>query len=176
MDDLIILVDEADNPVGFEEKLKAHQEGKLHRAFSIFIFNEDGELLLQKRAHGKYHSAGLWTNTCCSHPRPNEDTLKAARRRLEEEMGFDCGLKEIFKFNYKAKLDGGIIENELDHVFVGQYGTDPIINKTEVEDFKWVNIEWLETDMSEHPEQYTIWFKICFKEVLTLKHGASGKV
>ena len=166
MIDYVILVDKDDNPIGREEKLKAHELGLLHRAFSIFIWNTKGELLLQKRSLSKYHSAGLWTNTCCSHPRPSEDIMEAAHRRLQEEMGFDCELKKAFHFTYTAKLDAGLTENEFDHVLVGTHDTDPIINPDEADEFKWASMEWIKEDMTTHPDDYTVWFKICFEEVL----------
>ena len=164
--DQVILVDENDCPIGIEEKLKAHQEGKLHRAFSIFIFNSKNELLLQQRAFGKYHSEGLWSNTCCSHPRPKEKILDAAHRRLQEEMGFDCELKEIFSFVYKANLDKGLIENEFDHVLVGRYNDQPVINQSEAASAKWIDAQSLIADMQNNPKQYTFWFRECLGKVL----------
>ncbi len=125
----VILVDENDNELGKEEKLKAHKEGKLHRCFSILIFNSKEELLIQKRAKNKYHSGGLWANTCCSHPKPGEDTEIAAHRRLKEEFGFDCELKQLFNFTYKKTFDNGLTENEFDHVFIGITNSEPIPNK-----------------------------------------------
>ncbi|MFA5792045.1 MAG: isopentenyl-diphosphate Delta-isomerase [Candidatus Paceibacterota bacterium] len=166
MNDLIILVDENDNQIGLEEKLKAHQSGNLHRAFSIFVFNNKNELLLQQRALDKYHSGGLWTNTCCSHPRPEEETINAAHRRLQEEMGFNCELIEIFSFKYKAIFNNGLIENEFDHVFIGKYDNEIIPNNEEVNAYKWVDLKWLEKDMKENQEIYTEWLKICFEKVL----------
>jgi len=154
----VILVDENDNPIGREEKIKAHEMGKLHRCFSILIFNPKGELLIQQRAKFKYHSSGLWSNTCCSHPRPNEDLKTEAKRRLKEEVGVDCDLKEIFTFIYKAKV-GALIEHEFDHVFVGRFNGTPRVNPKEVQDLKWVNLKKLEKDMKEHPRKYTFWFK-----------------
>ena len=158
----VILVDEKDNQVGLMPKLEAHQKGLLHRAFSVFIFNSDYKLLLQKRASSKYHSGGLWTNTCCSHPRDGEDTIDAANRRLNEEMGIKTSLRKVFDFIYTAELDNNLIENEFDHVFYGVYDIDPIINKDEAEDFKWVNIETLKNDIENNKDQYTVWFKIAF--------------
>ena len=166
MVEYVILVDENDAPVGREEKMKAHEKGMLHRAFSIFIFNGRGELLLQRRALSKYHSAGLWTNTCCSHPHPSEDVIEAAHRKLVQEMGFDCELKEAFHFRYTAKLDAGLTENEFDHVLIGTYNKDPILNPDEADDFKWAPIEWLKADILKNPDKYTVWFKICFEKVL----------
>jgi isopentenyl-diphosphate delta-isomerase len=165
--DLLILVDKNDDIVGEEEKLKAHQQGKLHRAFSIFIFNSKKQLLLQQRSLTKYHSAGLWTNTCCSHPRPHEETLAGAHCRLQDEMGFDCELKEIFSFKYLANFDNGLIENEFDHVIIGNYDQEPIPNLEEVNQYKWVDILYLQNNIKEEPELYTEWLKICFKKVVT---------
>ena len=158
----VILVDEKDNQVGLMPKLEAHQKGLLHRAFSVFIFNSDYKLLLQKRASSKYHSGGLWTNTCCSHPRDGEDIIDAANRRLNEEMGIKTSLRKVFDFIYTAELDNNLIENEFDHVFYGVYDIDPIINKDEAEDFKWVDIETLKNDIENNKDQYTVWFKIAF--------------
>ena len=158
----VILVDEKDNQVGLMPKLEAHQKGLLHRAFSVFIFNSDYKLLLQKRASSKYHSGGLWTNTCCSHPRDGEDIIEAANRRLNEEMGIKTSLRKVFDFIYTAELDNNLIENEFDHVFYGVYDIDPIINKDEAEDFKWVDMETLKNDIENNKDQYTVWFKIAF--------------
>ena len=158
----VILVDEKDNQVGLMPKLEAHQKGLLHRAFSVFIFNSDYKLLLQKRASSKYHSGGLWTNTCCSHPRDGEDIIDAANRRLNEEMGIKTSLRKVFDFIYTAELDNNLIENEFDHVFYGVYDIDPIINKEEAEDFKWVDMETLKNDIENNKDQYTVWFKIAF--------------
>jgi isopentenyl-diphosphate Delta-isomerase len=163
----IILVNENDEPIGASEKLEAHQLGKLHRAFSIFIFNSKGELLLQKRASSKYHSGGLWSNTCCSHPRVNEDTLSAAHRRLQEEMGLDCDLKEVHKFVYKIKFDNGLTEYEYDHVLVGKSDEAPKLNLEEVEDWKWVKLSQLCEDVKNNPENFTSWLKICLNDVLS---------
>ena len=158
----VILVDEKDNQVGLMPKLEAHQKGLLHRAFSVFIFNSDYKLLLQKRASSKYHSGGLWTNTCCSHPRDGEDIIDAANRRLNEEMGIKTSLRKVFDFIYTAELDNNLIENEFDHGFYGVYDIDPIINKDEAEDFKWVDMETLKNDIENNKDQYTVWFKIAF--------------
>jgi len=157
----VILVDKKDREIGIEEKLKAHQNGgKLHRCFSILVFNSKGELLLQQRASTKYHCGGLWTNTCCSHPSPGESTEKAAHRRLTEEMGFDTELKEIFSFIYKADFDNGLTENEFDHVFTGTYEGKVTPNPEEVGDYKWVGIRELKRDVKKNPSKYTKWFKI----------------
>ena len=159
----VILVDENDNQVGLMPKLEAHQKGLLHRAFSIFIFNSKYELLLQKRASSKYHSGGLWTNTCCSHPREGEEILDAAKRRLIEEMGIDTSLRKVHDFIYKAELDNDLTEHEFDHVFYGIYNEDPIINKDEADDFKWIDMDSLNEDIKTNGNNYTIWFKIAFE-------------
>lgn len=161
----MILVDEHDNQLGVEEKMKAHQEAKLHRAFSIFIVNSQGQWLLQQRAQSKYHCGGLWTNTCCSHPRPDETVEAAAHRKLKQEMGFDTHLKEIFSFTYKAPFDNGLTEHELDHVLVGTWDGQPELNPEEAEAFKWVSLEELRKDVHSHPEKYTPWFKIALEKV-----------
>ncbi len=158
----VILVDENDKEIGFEEKMEAHKTGKLHRAFSIFVFNSKGELLLQRRARDKYHSGGLWSNTCCSHPRVGETLEEAVHRRLKEEMGFDCELREAFHFIYKARV-GDLTEHELDHVFIGRYNGEVNPNPDEVEEYKWVPVASLSKDMKVHPENYTEWFKIAFE-------------
>ena len=158
----VILVDENDTQVGLMPKLEAHQKGLLHRAFSVFIFNNNHQLLLQKRAVSKYHSGGLWTNTCCSHPREGEETINAANRRLIEEMGIKTNLRKVFDFIYKAELDNELTENEFDHVFYGLYNEDPIINIEEVDDFKWIDMETLNNDITANGQNYTVWFKIAF--------------
>ena len=158
----VILVDKNDNQVGLMPKLEAHEKGVLHRAFSIFIFNSKYELLLQKRASSKYHSGGLWTNTCCSHPREGEDILDAANRRLDEEMGIKTSLRKVYDFIYKAELDNQLTEHEFDHVFYGVCDNDPILNKDEAEDFKWVDMETLNNDIIKNEDNYTVWFKIAF--------------
>ncbi len=166
MQERVILVDPMDREIGTEEKLKAHREGKLHRAFSVFVFNTSGELLLQKRSETKYHSGGLWTNTCCSHPRPGESHDCAARRRLYEEMGFDCELTGLFSFIYHARLENNLFEHELDHVFVGHYDGQPVPNSDEVDDWKWMDIDGLKRDIGESPEHYTCWFKLILNRVV----------
>lgn len=154
----VILVDRKDNAIGTQEKLKAHQQGQLHRAFSVFVFNSKGELLLQKRAQTKYHSPGLWSNTCCSHPRPGKGIKNEAEKRLQQEMGIKCPLKEVFSFYYKVKL-GDLTENEIDHVFLCKFEDAPTPNSNEVEDWKWITIQELNEDISRHPEKYTFWLK-----------------
>lgn len=163
----VILVDKQDQQIGTEEKLKAHQNGaQLHRAFSIFIFNAKGELMLQQRAAHKYHSGGLWANTCCSHQRLGETTLVAAHRRLQEEMGFDTDMKEVFSFVYRAELDQGLTEHEYDHVLIGLYDNEPNVNPEEVGSWRWIAIDDLLADIKNNPEQYTEWFKIILTESL----------
>ena len=162
-EDNVILVDKNDNQVGLMPKLEAHQKGVLHRAFSVFIFNNKYELLLQKRASSKYHSGGLWTNTCCSHPREDEDILDAANRRLIEEMGIETSLRKVYEFTYKAELDNDLIEHEFDHVFYGVYNDDPSINTDEAEGFKWIDMDSLNEDIKTNGHIYTVWFKIAFE-------------
>ena len=160
----VILVDKDDNQIGLMPKMEAHEKALLHRAFSVFTFNDKGELLLQQRAASKYHSPLLWTNTCCSHQRNGETSLAAGKRRLQEEMGFTCDLEEVFSFIYKAPFDNGLTEHELDHVLVGACNEDPVINPEEVESFKWMRLKDVQAEMEAHPELYTAWFKIIFKE------------
>ena len=164
----VILVDEKDRQVGTEEKIKAHKEGKLHRAFSIFVFNHEGRLLLQQRALTKYHCPGLWSNTVCSHPRPGEPVNAAAHRRLMEEMGFDCPLKESFTFIYKTKFDNGLYEHEFDHVLIGSYDGDPVPNPEEAESWKWVGMDELRKDVKENPQNYTYWLRAALGRMMKL--------
>jgi isopentenyl-diphosphate delta-isomerase len=161
----VILVDENDQQIGLMEKMEAHEKGLLHRAFSVFIFNDENQLLLQQRAKDKYHSGGLWTNTCCSHPREGESLLDAGKRRLHEEMGFSCPIETVFSFIYKAELDNNLIEHELDHVLIGNYNEAPKPNPDEVMDWKYVDLEWVVEDMKAYPENYTAWFRIVFDNV-----------
>ena len=158
--DQVILVDKNDREIGIADKLEAHKEGTLHRALSVFVVHEN-EVLLQQRADGKYHSAGLWSNTCCSHPRPNEATSKAALRRLQEEMGICCELKHFGFFIYRTPLENGLIEHELDHVFVGHIAnkTDFNINPCEAKNAKWMSSEALKLDLEKYPTHYTSWLK-----------------
>ena len=157
---MIVLVDENDKDIGQEEKIKAHELGLLHRAFSVLVFNDKNETLIQKRHSSKYHCGGLWANTCCSHPFPNEDTIDAAHRRLQEELGFDCDLKEIFSFTYKKYFeDSKLYEHEFDHVFVGNYNGEINPNPEEIEDTKWISLEDLKKDMEKNPDSYAYWFK-----------------
>ncbi len=172
MKEHVILVDEQDNPIGLMEKIEAHEKALLHRAFSVFIFNDKKELMLQQRAADKYHSPLLWTNTCCSHQRDGETNLEAGKRRLQEEMGFVSELKEVFSFIYKAPFDNGLTEHELDHVMVGSFNNKPTINKEEVASYKWMNLEAVKKDIEDNSEIYTAWFKIIFKESYdTLKNA-----
>ena len=164
MEELVVLVDEHDNQVGLMPKMEAHEKAVLHRAFSVFVFNNQGELMLRQRAATKYHSPLLWTNTCCSHQRDGETSLAAGKRRLQEEMGFVCDLTEVFQFVYKAPFDNGLTEHELDHVMIGTYNGEPNINPEEVASHKWMSLEDVKNDMEDNPQQYTAWFKIIFKE------------
>jgi len=161
----VILVDDKDVEVGVMEKMEAHLTGSLHRAISIFVFNEKGEFLLQQRAHQKYHSGGKWSNTCCSHPRPGERLLDAANRRLKEEMRISCKLIHWFSFTYRAELDHDLIEHEYDHVFIGISDEQPKPDPNEVEAFKYVSREHLDIDIHQNPEQYSEWFKLCFERI-----------
>lgn len=156
----VVLVDRTDAPLGTMEKLEAHKQGLLHRAFSVFVFNSDKELMLQRRATHKYHSGGLWTNTCCSHPRPAESVEAAAHRRLQEEMGFDCPLQHAFHFIYNAHLDHNLVEHELDHVFLGTYDGPTVPNPDEVAEVRFITMEQLNHELLTQPEHYTEWFKI----------------
>ncbi len=158
----VILVDENDEPIGTMEKMEVHQKALLHRAFSIFVFNDKGEILLQKRANKKYHSGGLWANACCSHPKPGEETLAAAKKRLHEEMGFDVALTKAFDFIYKAPFDNGLTEYEFDHVFVGTYDGDIFPDAEEVSDYCYKSVEEVKNSIQSHPQKYTEWFKIAF--------------
>ena len=162
----VILVDKNDNEIGVEEKIKVHQEGKLHRAISVFVFNSKNELLIQKRAKTKYHCPGLWTNTCCSHPEPGERTEEAAHRRLKDEMGFDCPLKEILTFIYQVDFDNNLSEHEFDHVFIGKFDSKVFPNPKEADDYKWIGLEELKKDIDQSPENYTYWFKVILDKVI----------
>ena len=158
----VILVNEKDEQIGLMPKMEAHQKGVLHRAFSVFIFNERNELMLQQRAHSKYHSPGLWTNTCCSHQREEESNIEAGKRRLQEEMGFSTELKDTISFIYKAPFDNGLTEYEFDHILVGKYNKDPQLNPQEAAAFKWMSLEEVKKDMEVNQQLYTAWFKIIF--------------
>ena len=165
MSEYVILVDPKDRETGTMEKMEAHQKALLHRAFSVFVFNSKGELLLQQRAAHKYHSPLLWTNTCCSHPRPGEDVGDAANRRLQEEMGMSCELSPTFQFTYIAPFDNGLTEHELDHVFIGISNDEPKINRDEVESYRYLGMSQIEEEMRQNPEKFTSWFKICFQQI-----------
>ncbi|HYD90164.1 MAG TPA: isopentenyl-diphosphate Delta-isomerase [Flavobacterium sp.] len=160
----VILVNEKDEPIGLMPKMEAHEKALLHRAFSVFILNSNNEIMLQQRAAEKYHSPLLWTNTTCSHQREGETNIEAGTRRLREEMGFEAELKELFSFIYKAPFDNGLTEHELDHVMIGYYNGEPNINREEAESWKWMGIEDVRQDMQDHPELYTVWFRIIFDE------------
>lgn len=161
----VILVNEADEQIGVMEKMEAHEKGLLHRAFSVFIFNDKGEMLLQQRALNKYHSGGLWTNACCSHPRPGEDILQAAQRRLIEEMGFSTPLTLKTTFTYKTGFENGLTEHEFDHIFTGTYNSEPKINNTEVNAYCWKSIDGIKYSVKQMPDIYTSWFKIALEKV-----------
>lgn len=162
----VILVDSEDREIGTMEKIQAHQENRLHRAISVFVFNFRGEFLLQKRAANKYHCPGLWSNTACSHPRPGEETLAAGHRRLQEELGFDCGLGEKFVFTYNVKFSNGLWEYEVDHVLVGKYEGEVRPNPEEAEECEWISLRELLTQVKQTPEVYTPWFKIILTDCL----------
>ena len=158
--ELIVLVDEKDNQTGTMEKMEAHEKGLLHRAFSVLLFNDKNEWLLQQRALDKYHCGGLWTNTCCSHPFPGEEISNAAKRRLKEEMGIECELTKSFDFISRASFENGLTEHEFDHVFIGRFAEAPVINESEVADWKYISLSALKEDVEQHPEKFTPWFKI----------------
>ena len=160
----VILVNDKDKKIGLMPKLEAHQKGVLHRAFSIFIFNDNNELMLQQRSLHKYHSPELWTNTCCSHQRDGESSLEAGYRRLQEEMGFITPLKETISFIYEAPFDNGLTEHEFDHVLVGTFNGTPQLNKDEVAAWKWMSMDNVKEDINMNPENYTVWFKIIFEK------------
>ena len=158
----VILVNEKDEQIGLMEKIEAHEKALLHRAFSVFVFNDKKELMIQQRALSKYHSPGLWTNTCCSHQREGESNVEAGKRRLHEEMGFSTELKDTISFIYKAPFDNGLTEHEFDHILVGDFEGEPNLNPDEVASWKWVSLEDLQVDMKKNPHIYTEWFKIIF--------------
>ena len=161
----VILVDKNNREIGVEEKIKAHKEGNLHRAFSIFIFNSKRELLIQQRAKAKYHSGGLWSNTVCGHPKPNETYHQAIHRRLQEEMSFDCKLKKLFCFIYNTGFQNGLIENEYDCVFVGKFDGEPKPSPKEIMSYKWISVKKLEQNIKKNPNKYTIWLKIALNRI-----------
>ena len=162
MEENVILVDKNDTQIGLMSKLDAHKKGILHRAFSVFVLNNNNEIMLQKRAYNKYHSGGLWTNTCCSHQREGENSIEAGKRRLLEEMGFETELKIITSFIYKVEFENGLTEHELDYLLIGMYLKSPVINKQEVADWKWMKVELIADDIKLNPNNYTSWFKIIF--------------
>jgi isopentenyl-diphosphate delta-isomerase len=161
----VILVNEKDEAIGTMEKMEAHRKGLLHRAFSVFIFNTKGEMLLQRRAMNKYHSAGLWTNSCCSHPQPGEEVHEAAQRRLQEEMGFTAVLEKIFDFVYQADFDNGLTEHEFDHVFAGEYDGPVDVNKEEVMDYCYKSLDQVRSSLKEQPYKFTAWFHLAFPKM-----------
>ena len=165
--DHVIVVNERDEWLGTMEKLAAHEEGVLHRAFSVFILNENNELLLQQRADGKYHSGGLWSNTCCSHPMPGESTKSAAHRRLKEEMGFDCELQPLFHLRYRSDVGSNLIENEYDHIFCGSYNGAIHLNPEEVKSYKYVTLEAVSKWMAEQPQLFTEWFHLALPQFIS---------
>jgi len=166
----IAVIDENDNITGYEEKLTVHEKGLLHRAFSVFIINGD-KMLIQKRALNKYHSAGLWTNACCSHQRQGEELFEAVHRRMQEELGFDCELKEVFSFIYKVQFENGLIEHELDHVFIGNYCKEVNPNPDEIEQIKWISLDDLSEMVKNNPQEFTYWFKQALPKVVKIaKH------
>jgi isopentenyl-diphosphate delta-isomerase len=162
IEEQVILVNEKDEQIGLMPKLEAHEKALLHRAFSVFVFNDKNELMLQQRAAHKYHSPKLWTNTCCSHQRDGESNIQAGKRRLQEEMGFVTPLEESISFIYKAPFDNGLTEHEFDHIMIGYFNDSPEINPDEVANWKWMSLDEVKTDMKNHPEVYTEWFKIIF--------------
>jgi isopentenyl-diphosphate Delta-isomerase len=171
----VILVNEHDEEIGVMEKMQAHEKGLLHRAFSVFIFNAEGQMLLQQRAKKKYHSPNLWTNACCSHPRPGETTLQAAQRRLHEELGFETELQEVFDFTYNAPFDNGLTEHEFDHVYTGMYDAVIKPNVNEVLDYCYKSMEDIQQSLESHPHKYTVWFAIAFPRIFDwwrLKYAA----
>ncbi len=172
IDPEVILVNDQDEVIGFEDKLVAHQKGLKHRAISVLIFNLKGEWLLQRRAFNKYHSGGLWTNTCCSHPYPQESSKVSAVRRLKEEMGMTVDLNFLFDFSYKVSLDNDLIENELDHVFIGKTDDLPLLNAEEASDYKYVSTKDLEIDLNQNPDSYTEWFKIIVNKMKEINYVA----
>ena len=176
-EELVILVDQNDTQIGLMPKMEAHEKGILHRAFSVFILNDNGDLMLQQRALHKYHSPGLWTNTCCSHQRDGESNIQAGKRRLQEEMGFVTDLTHATSFIYKAPFDNGLTEHELDHVMIGNFNNEPTINLEEVASYQWMSLEAVKKDIEVNPRLYTAWFKIIFKEsYLKLKNAQSHSI
>lgn len=165
MEQQVILVDQEDQSTGVAEKMEAHRKGLLHRAFSVFIFNRKGEMLLQRRSLHKYHSGGLWTNACCSHPQPGEETEAAAIRRLQEEMGFETALEKVFDLVYKAEFENGLTEHEFDHVFAGEYEGAIQFAADEVMDYCYKNMPDIRDSLQSHPQRYTVWFRLAFAKI-----------
>ncbi|MGH7575085.1 MAG: isopentenyl-diphosphate Delta-isomerase [Longimicrobiales bacterium] len=168
----VVLVDPSDNQIGTEEKLRAHQTGQLHRAFSVFVFHPSGDVLLQKRATDKYHSGGLWSNACCGHPRPGAELRAEAQRRLHEEMGIECSLEEVFSFQYRSALPGGLTENELDHVFIGVSTQDPIPEPAEVEDWRWASPPQIDQELADTADTFTVWFPLAWRALSKHRYAA----
>lgn len=175
MTDRVVLVDASDRPHGTADKLEAHEQGWLHRAFSVFVFDADDHLLLQQRHPAKYHSGGLWSNTCCSHPRPNEPVAEAATRRMQEEMGFSCPVEHAFGFQYEAQVTDTLTEHEYDHVFIARTATRPDVrpNSTEVADWTWIDLPSLRAHVDTEPEAFTVWFRLLLDRVLDVLPTAS---
>jgi isopentenyl-diphosphate Delta-isomerase len=169
MTEMLILVDEQDRQIGTGEKMEVHRKGLLHRCFSIFVFDERGRVLMQKRAAGKYHSGGLWTNTCCSHPRAGEELIDAAHRRLREEMGFDCELEERLTFVYRAELDNELTEHEYDHLLVGSWDGPVAPEPEEADGYEWIEVDELRDEISRRPERFTVWSRIAFDKLIAAK-------
>ncbi len=170
----VVLVDGDDNELGTMGKLEAHQRGVLHRAISVFIFDDKDRLLLQQRAETKYHTPGLWTNTCCSHPAPGENPLKAAHRRLAQEMGMAAPLEFAFRFQYEAPFDNGLIEHEVDHVFIGRSSEQPRMNPEEVQNYRWLSYHEVAAEVDKNPEQFTAWFKLIYDRVFGMLPERQG--
>lgn len=170
----LVLVNELDQPIGTMDKMEVHRKGLLHRAFSVFIFNRNGEMLLQQRADEKYHSPGLWTNACCSHPYPDENIEVAAARRLKEELGFNTLLEELFSFTYRSQFDNGLIEYEYDHVFAGIYDGEIQTDRTEVKDHGYRSLQEITYGLAEVPERYSPWFRIAFPRIKSWAEGKFG--
>ncbi len=166
VEEFVILVDQQDNAIGQMEKQEAHLQNKKHRAFSVFLLDEQGNLILQQRADSKYHSPGLWTNACCGHPRPNETTIEAAKRRTFEELGIHIDIKEVFQLSYEEHLENGLWENEFDHIFIGNFNDDiQNPNPEEVQNLKYISVEKVDNDLKENPQNYTFWFKLIFPKI-----------
>ena len=171
MEEQVVLVDESDNEIGVEGKASVHRSGKLHRAISVFVFDAGNRVLLQQRASTKYHSAGLWSNTCCTHPRPDEDNITAANRRLREEMGIECELTKAFSFVYHATLPNCLVEHEYDHVFFGRYDGEPVPNCDEADDWQWMDMTTLSADVKRNPGSYSFWLAVCLDRVVAHRAG-----